>query len=222
MPRSENQRLKLLYLRDYLLENTDENHTVEATDIINHLQTTHDIDVERKTIYSDIKLLGEDGYGLDIEYDAQAQGYKVREREFTLDELQLLVDSIQSSKFITAKYAKEISDKLKKFASRHDRRTLERQSYVPNRIRSMNESASSGLENIHACIAENKKLTFRYFTYTPNKEKSYLKKGGAYVASPYALVWDDNNYYLQLIYLKNKTESDRIKEWHMIKNTNNE
>lgn len=194
MTQSENKRLKLLYLRDYLLENTDENHTVKLTDIINHLQTAHGIEVERKTIYTDFSLLKE--YGIEIEYDAQAQGYRIVERVFEPYELQLLVDSVQSSKFITAKIAKEISDKLKKFASKHERKTLDRQNYVPNRIRNMNDSAFYGLNDIHACIANDKRLSFRYFTYTVKKEKSYRKKGEVYVVSPYGLIWNDSNYYL--------------------------
>ena len=196
MARSENQRLKLLYLRDYLLENTDENHIVKVSDIIRHLEAIHDIKVERKTLYTDLKILGEYGYGMEIEYDAQKQGYRVFEKDFELYELQLLVDSIQSSKFVTAKVAKTITDKLKRFASRHERKTLDRQSYVQNRIRSLNDSAFYGLDSIHACIAENCKINFKYFSYGVKKEKIYRKKGGLYTASPYALIWSENNYYL--------------------------
>jgi predicted DNA-binding transcriptional regulator YafY len=194
MARSENQRLKLFYLRDYLFEATDENHTVKRKDIINYLQKEYGISVERKTIYTDIDILDE--YGVDIEYDATTQGYKIRERDFTLEEILLLIDSIQSSKFITQKYVKEISDKLKKFASKHERKMLDRRSYVPNRIRNMNESAFSGLDDIHACIANDKKLSFRYFTYGVKKEKLYRRNGEIYIASPYALIWNENNYYL--------------------------
>jgi len=213
MPKSENQRLKLLYLRDYLLKNTDENHTVKLTDIIEHLKIAHDIDVERKTVYTDFSMLKE--YGMEIEYDAVTQGYRVVERDFEPYELQLLVDSVQSSKFITAKIAKEICDKLKKFSSKHGRRTLDRQNYVPNRIRNQNDSAFYGLDNIHEAISNNQKVSFKYFSYTVNKEKAYFKKGGVYIVSPYALMWQDNNYYL-IAYEKGK-KTGKIKHFRVDK-----
>lgn len=214
MARSLNQKLKLLYLRDFLLENTDENHTVKLADIIEHLQIKHNIDVERKTIYADFSVLKE--YGLDLEYDAKAQGYRILGKDFEPYELQLLVDSVQSSKFITAKVAKTITDKLKRFASKHERRTLDRRNYVPNRIRSMNDSAFYGLDDIHACIASNCKISFKYFTYTVEKEKSYRKNGGFYEASPYALIWNDNNYYL-LAFENGKMKHFRVDKMDSIK-----
>jgi len=107
MAKSENQKLKLIYLRDYLLENTDEEHSVKTADIINHLQKTHYISAERKSVYSDLDTL--EDYGMDIDRDNG--NYKILSRDFELYELQLLIDSVQSSKFITAKIAKEIADK---------------------------------------------------------------------------------------------------------------
>jgi predicted DNA-binding transcriptional regulator YafY len=195
--RSENQRLKLLYLRDYLLENTDENNSVTIKQITNSLKDRFNqkIAVERKTVYTDFDML--EDYGMDIDRDLEKGQYKLLSRDFALYELQLLVDSVQSSKFITQKIAKEITDKLKRLASRHDRKTLEnRSNYVVNRIRSMNDSVFYHIDAIHECIADDKKLTFRYFTYTVEKKKSYMKKGEKYTVSPFALLWNDNNYYL--------------------------
>ena len=107
MAKSENQKLKLIYLRDYLLENTDEEHSVKTADIINHLHKTYYISAERKSVYSDLETL--EDYGMDIDRDNG--NYKILSRDFELYELQLLIDSVQSSKFITAKIAKEIADK---------------------------------------------------------------------------------------------------------------
>ena len=175
MPKSDNQRLKLLYLRDYLLENTDDNQGVNSKDIISHLENTHNIKSSRNTVYTDIDTL--EDYGMEIVYDRQTQGYRVIRRDFEPYELQLLVDSIQSSKFVTAKKAKEITGKLRRFTSKHERRKLDRQSYVPNRIRSMNDSVFYGLDAFHECIEGNRKISFRYFTtYSVKKEKIYRKK----------------------------------------------
>lgn len=178
------------------MEHTDEEHSVKNADIIEHLQNAYNIPVERKTISTDIKLLQDFGadVGFEIKYDTAAKGYKVVQREFELDELQLLIDSVQSSKFITQRKAKELTDKLKRQTSRQNRPTLDRRSYVSNRIRNMNDSAFYGIDNIHAAIAEDRKISFRYFNYNVRKEKEYNKK--TYIVSPYALLWNEGNYYL--------------------------
>lgn len=196
MAGSDDKRKKLLYILQYLLENTDENNIAKTPDIIEHLENNYDIPVERKTIYTDIKLLQDYGEqnGLEIVYDPATKGYKVMQREFELDELQIIIDCIQATKFITQRKAKELTDKLKQLTSRHNRPTLDRPSFVSNRIRNMNERVFNGLDNIHAAIADDRKISFRYFNYDLQKEKEYNKK--SYVASPYAILWNDGQCYL--------------------------
>ena len=204
--RKLNQKLKLFRIYDYLLENTDENHTVSRENIKEHLSKTHKIDIERKTIYTDIDLLkeyAEEKYEVDvaIEYDSKEHGYRVIQKDFEILDLQLLIDCVQSSKSITQKIADEIIKKLKKFASKYELDKLNRQNYVSNRIRVINNSAYYQADAIHMCIREKRKLSFKYFTYTTKKkesdyEKLYYKKGNPYIVSPYALIWEDNKYYL--------------------------
>ena len=110
--RSQNQRLKLLYLLDYLLENTDETHTVKVDEIIKHFDNYYKIPIEQKTVCSDLHLLDE--YGYETQYDGRTRGWRLLDREFETQELQLLIDCVQSSRFITQKKAKELTDKLKK------------------------------------------------------------------------------------------------------------
>lgn len=216
MAHSEDKRKKLLYMLQYLLENTDENHFAKTPDIIEYLENTYSVTVERKTIYTDIKLLQDYGEAIDLEivYDAREKGYKVMQREFELDDLQLLIDSVQSSKFITQRKAKELTDKLKRQTSRHNRPTLDRRAYVANRIRNMNDSAFYGLDNIHAAIAEGIKISFRYFNYNISKEKEYNKK--SYAASPFALLWNEGNYYL-LAYEGGKMKHFRVDKMDNVK-----
>jgi len=192
MARSPGQRLLLLHIMDYLFERTDETHTVTWAEINSHLENEHELSVERKTLYQYITLLEE--YGLDI-HRHKMQGYKVVKRTFTLSELQLLIDCIQSSKFITQAKANTITKKLKEQTSYHNRATLERQNYVINRIRNMDDSIFRDVDKIHAAISAKRKIGFRYFTYDLEKEKFYRKKDG-YIVSPYALMWNDDNYYL--------------------------
>lgn len=148
--RSENQRLKLFYLLDYLLEETDETHTKKVAEIIEHFENYHKIPVEQKTVCSDLRLLGE--YGYETQYDGRTRGWRLLDREFETQELQLLIDCVQSSRFITQRKAKELTDKLKKKASRHDRVYLDRRCYVPNRVRSQNDRIFYDLDDLHRAI----------------------------------------------------------------------
>ena len=203
--RSQNQRLKLFYLLDYLLEQTDETHTVKVQEIIEHFENYYKIPVEQKTVCSDLHLLDE--YGYETQYDGRTRGWRIIVREFDTQELQLLIDSVQASRFITQKKAKELTDKLKAKASRFDRVLLERRCYVPNRVRSMNDKIFYSLDDLHIAIANDWQITFRYFYFTPKKERAYYKK--TYSASPYALLWSDNNYYL-LAYESGKMKHFRV------------
>lgn len=213
--RAEGQRLKLFYLLDYLLENTDMGigHTVKTSQIIDHLDK-YNIPVEKKTVWSDIRVLQD--YGVEIEYDYKEQAYRVIQREFELHELQLLIDSVQSSKFITQKMAKTLTDKLKKQASRYDRITLDRRCYVVNRVRSMNDSVFYHIDDIHDSIKNDWQIEFKYFGYDIKKKKQYFKKGELYHASPFALLWNDDNYYL-LAYESGKLKHFRVDKMDDIK-----
>lgn len=203
--RSQNQRLKLFYLLDYLLEETDETHRKKVQEIIEHFENYYKIPVEQKTVCSDLHLLDE--YGYETQYDGRTRGWRIIGREFETQELQLLIDSVQASRFITQKKAKELTDKLKAKASRFDRVLLERRCYVPNRVRSMNDKIFYSLDDLHIAIANDWQITFRYFYFTPKKERAYYKK--TYSASPYALLWSDNNYYL-LAYESGKMKHFRV------------
>lgn len=216
MALSDDTRKRTLYILQYLLENTDETHYVKVSDIIEHLDKAYNLSVSRNSIYADIVLLREYGekYGIEIDDRKSKNGYRILQREFELDELQLIIDSVQASKFITQRMAKTLTDKLKGQTSRHNRQTLDRRAYVANRIRNMNDSAFYGIDNIHTAIADDKKITFRYFNYNIQKEKEYYKRN--YTASPYALLWNDGNYYL----LAFAFESGKMKHFRVDKMDN--
>ena len=92
MARAANQKLKCLYLWQFLLQNTDEEHPATIPQMIESL-ARHDIPAERKSLYDDIEALRQ--CGLDVEYrKAQGGGYYVASREFQLPELKLLVDEV--------------------------------------------------------------------------------------------------------------------------------
>lgn len=191
MARSANQKLKLLIMKDYLLKNSDENHPVTIPQIIEEL-ARFDIKAERKSLYDDLEALRV--YGLDI---VQSKGnYYVGQRSFQTPELKLLVDSVQSSKFITQKKTMSLIKKIEELASVFDAQLLERQVYVRNRVKSMNESVYYNVDEISDAINQDRIIQFKYFELMVNKERHIRKDGAWYVVSPFALMWDDENYYM--------------------------
>ena len=194
MAKSDNQKLKMMYLKMMLEENTDERHPMTMQEIIDKLES-YDIKAERKSIYSDIDQLNR--FGMDIVFRReQPSGYYVASRDFELPELKLLVDAVQASKFITEKKSRELIKKLESQASVHDGYMLQRHVIVAKRIKSMNESIFYNVDKIHQAILSNVKISFKYAVWTPDKKLEPKKKGTNYVISPWALTWNEENYYM--------------------------
>ena len=175
MPKSPNQKLKLLYLMQLLLQRSDENHPITVAEMIAFL-ANYDISAERKTIYDDLESLRL--FGLDIvQVKGKNTGYYIGSREFELPELKLLVDSVQSSKFITEKKTYSLIKKIENLASAYDAQLLQRQVYVRGRVKSMNESVYYNVDEISNAINADKAIRFQYFEYTVNKERRFRKDG---------------------------------------------
>ena len=194
MPKSPNQKIKLLYLMQILLEETDDDHVLSTHQLIDKLAAL-DVKAERKTIYDDIETLRH--FGLDIINRREAPaGYYVGSRQFELAELKLLVDTVQASRFLTAKKSSELIRKLEQLTSRHEAHQLQRQVTVTGRIKTMNESIYYNVDKIHDAIAAGVMICFQYFEWTPKKEQQLRHDGAFYEISPWALTWDDENYYM--------------------------
>jgi predicted DNA-binding transcriptional regulator YafY len=195
MPRSENQKLKLFYLRQILLEKTDHEHGITVPQIIEAL-SGYGINAERKTVYSDISLLNETGLTITSKKTQNGTFYYVEKREFELAELKLLVDAIQSSKFVSKTKSNELIKKLEKYCSGYEASRLQRQVYVLGRIKTMNESVYKTIDVIHTAIGNNRKINFRYGFWNIKKEMELKKSGELYNISPWALAWSNENYYM--------------------------
>ena len=194
MARSQKQKLKLLYLMHFLLQQSDEEHPVGIAQMVDEL-ASHDIPAERKSLYDDIEALR--AFGLDIvQARGKTVGYYIGTREFELPELKLLVDSVQSSKFITQRKTLALIRKIESLCSVHDAAALQRQVYVRDRVKSMNESVYYNVDEISSAITADRMIRFRYFEYTVTKERRFRHDGAFYEVSPYALMWDDENYYM--------------------------
>lgn len=181
-----------------LMDKTDENHAMTVNEIIAELEK-YDIKAERKSIYSDIDLLSD--FGLDVICEkGRANKYFIGSRDFELPELKLLVDAVQSSKFITHKKSDELIKKIEKLTSIHEAKELHRYVVVADRVKTMNESIYYNVDEIHKAIQQNKQIRFKYFDYNLDKQIEYRRDGEWYYASPYALTWSDDNYYMIAYY----------------------
>lgn len=202
MSKSSNQKLKLLYLIKILSENTDEDHAMSMSEIIKALDN-YGIQAERKSLYSDMECLSDFGYDI-IAGKGRNSGYFMGERDFELAELKLLVDSVQSSKFITKKKSDILIKKLEALTSRHLGKELQRQVYVADRAKHNNETVYYNVSKLHDAISNNRKIDFKYSSYNLKKQKELRNGGNDYTVSPYNLVFSDDNYYLIAHYPKNE------------------
>ena len=189
-----NQKLKLLYLSKILLEKTDEEHFLTVPQLISELEK-FGISAERKSIYDDLECLELFGYDI-CSHKSKTTGYYIGSRDFELPELKLLVDTVQSSKFITYKKSMELISKIEKLTSHENAKMLHRQVFITNRVKTLNEQIYYNVDKIHDAIAANNQIKFKYFNIDVNKQKIYRKDGGFYTESPVSLTWDDENYYL--------------------------
>lgn len=195
--------VKILLIKDFLLSNTNKDHYVTSKDIISHLES-YGIHADRKTIFADIERLEYD-YGMKIDR-VRKKGYRALEPLFEPNELRLIVDSVQSARFITQKEAASITNKIKSLADIHTKASLDRTSYVGERIRNMGESVVANTDKIYEAISANNQISFKYAHFSPStNEKKYSKNGSPYIVSPFALYWDNGNYYLYA-YLSDKDQ----------------
>ena len=202
--KNANNRLKILYLYKIFLDKTDEQHYLTMSDIVNQLKL-YGISAGRKALYEDIEALK--AYGLDIiTIKGRVSAYYVASRDFELPELKLLADAVSSSRFLTEKKSSELLKKIENLSSVHEAKQIQRQVYVTNRVKAMNERIYLNVDVIHRAIAENKKIRFRYFDYNIQKKKTY--RAGFRICSPYALAWDDERYYLIAYYDNRQTISN--------------
>ena len=212
MPKGMNQKFKLYRLGEIMLEMTDEEHYITMPEILAALEK-YEIHADRKTIYNDLRDL--EVLGIEVEGEPVGKGYHyhVVNRPFELPELKLLVDAIQSSKFITERKTNTLIKKLEKLLSKYEAMQLQRQVFVTGRIKTMNESIYYTVDAIHNAISENRKIYFHYFQWNVKKEMELRRGGEYYHISPWGLSWNDENYYL----LGYDSESEKIKHYRVDK-----
>lgn len=195
MPKGMNQKFKVYRLAQIMLAKTDDDHYITMPEIMSALKE-YEITADRKSIYTDLRDLEALGIEVAGEPVGNRYHYHVVSRPFELAELKLLVDAIQSSKFITERKTNALIKKLERLVSKYEAMKLQRQVYVSGRIKTMNESIYYTVDAIHNAISENKKIRFQYFQWNVKKEMELRHNGAWYHISPWGLSWNDENYYL--------------------------
>ncbi|MDO4746167.1 MAG: WYL domain-containing protein [Bacillota bacterium] len=221
MTKSTNNKLRTLYVMETLLERSDEEHRVSTKQLIEMLER-NGIYAERKTIYDDIESLKT--WGMDILYTKEKpSGFYVGSRKFELPELKLLVDAVQASKFITAKKSIELIKKLESMTSTEEAKQLQRQVFIANRTKTVNESIYYNVDKIHDAILGDNKIRFTYYKWDLNKELVPRNDGKPFEVSPWALTWDDENYYMIAFDALSKTVKhyrvDKMQKIEILKET---
>ena len=212
MARSENQKLKTMAVLDILRENTDDEHGISMPEIIEKLGA-RGITAERKSVYKDIETLQDYGYEISGEKEGGKYQYFLLDRNFELPELKLLVDAVQASKFISEKRSNELIAKIEKQASKYQAKELHRQVYVANRVKTDYESVYYNIDDINLAINEDSQIEFDYFEWNLDKEMVMRENGHKSEISPWALMWDDENYYMVAF----DGESEMIKHYRVDK-----
>ena len=190
-----NQKLKMLYLAKIFSEETDDLHSLTMQEIISKLES-YEVNANRKTLYKDFEELRNFGYDIVSTKSGRECYYQLVSRDFELPELKLLVDSVQSAKFITNKKSNELIKKLESLVSRYEGKKLQRQVVISGRVKTMNESIYYNVDKIHEAINSDCQIRFKYFQWNTKKEMELRKNGSWYQVSPWALMWDNENYYL--------------------------
>lgn len=200
MAGTKTSKLVLLYVYKILVEETDEQHPLTTSQLIERLADCG-YECERKSIYRHIEALEE--FGLDVlRSNSEPRGYYVAARDFELPELRLLIDAVQSSHFISMKKSEELIEKLFALASVSEVKQIKKGLHMRGINKTDNERVYYTLDALYRAIAANRRISFKYFEYTSTKDKRYRNSGKLYVVSPYAIVWDDEKYYLHAYHEK--------------------
>lgn len=195
MPRKEGQKAKLVRLAQIFAEETDENHRLSVNRLVERLDERFGIEAERKSIYDDIDTLRQLGFDI-LQQRGRGGGYCMGERTFELAELKLLADAVQASRFITARKSEKLIQKLSRFASIYQAQDLRRQVFASSRVKTMNESIYYTVDELHRAIAEDRQVSFVYVDWNREKQRVPRHEGKRYRVSPWALLWEEENYYL--------------------------
>ena len=193
MAKKQGQRLKILYILDFLKRESDEEHPVTAADICEYLDS-QGIAAERKSVYADRSALTD--YGADIVRSGSPRGWFLASREFEEPEIYLLADAVRTAGFISAAKTRELVKKLDSFVSRYQAQKRENRVYFSSCAKSVNEEIFYSIDKISRAVSEKKKIRFEYVNRVLSPDRTIEKQKREMLISPYALTWQDDHYYV--------------------------
>ena len=186
---------RIICLLRLLEKYTDEEHQLTTTELSHMLESEYGLTVHRVTFKKDIEALQEMGYDI-VETRSSQNKYFMGDRKFEIPELKLLIDAVESSKFITSNKSKILIDKINDLASIYQVKKLKRNNYVVKNIKPDNEQIYYIVDAINDAINENKQISFQYYDFTGLKKKVLKNNGEIYTISPYHLTWNGDYYYV--------------------------
>ena len=194
----EGQKMRLFALKEILERETDDKHSITMDGILQLLQTKYDMKAERKSIYDDMRAFRESEFMYVTPPQGRERGYSVADRLFHVSELKMMIDAIQSSKFLSEKTTSDLIKKLETLCSKYEAQGLQRNVVILNRVKSISSSSVlfRNIDVIHRAISLNAQISFQYFTFDLKKQKKYMRKGERYQVSPWSMIYTDDNYYL--------------------------
>ena len=197
MSTTSDRKKRPICLYKILYKYTDEENSITMGEILERLRSDYGIDAERKSIYDDLRVLEALGADIDLRVGSGSDtGYRLLSREFELSQLKLLVDTVQSSRFLTENKSRELIEKISALASKHQGAELKRHVYISGRVKSENREIFYNIDLINRAINEKRKIRFRYFNMNEKKEKVFKRDGGYYTLSPWEMTVSEEKYYL--------------------------
>lgn len=194
MPVEKGQRLKLLKIWEILRQETDKDHTLSTTDLLESLEAIG-IKCDRRTLYADIKALNDNGYKVNC-VRRMANEYYVEKREFSLAEIHILMDAVQAATFITEEKTAQLVDKIAELAGSRKAEAIKQNVVSFNTVKSINEEVFNSVSIISLALERGKKIEYHYFDYDVAKRRVYRKENKVYKVNPVATIFSDDKYYL--------------------------
>lgn len=213
-PKPLGSKGRVLFLRKYLEEHTDDDHYITTEELIK-LYTENGYKANRQTVADDISVLVSSGFEIIVNQiprnKTKTNAYHVGARLFELPELKMLVDAVSSSRFITTEKSELLIKKLSQLTNEENRQDLTARIFNDERLKTSNSNVFVNIDTIYNAIRDKKKIKFHYWDYAPDKKRVLKHDGEDYIASPYALIWNDDRYYMACHSEKhNKTVNYRI------------
>ena len=192
---ANDSRIRILRILEILRSESDEAHPITIVEIVKLLNERWNLDSYRITVQKDIAAMIDAGYPIEVVRSTQNR-YYMTDQLFELPELKLLIDAVESGKFISEKKSRVMTEKLTSLAVHSDRDSLKRNISISDRVKTGNEQLYYIMDALNDAINQKRKVSFLYYEYHVEKKKKLKNGGEPYVLSPYTLTWNGEFYYV--------------------------